>query len=328
MLTYDVVALGSAIVDVFVDARDDDLVQLGLNKGSMTLISKSEAARLYEAAQIREIRSGGSAANTVAGLASLGVSSVFMGLFENDGMGEAFVEEMQSAGVGVWDIARSYELGTGRCMVFVTPDGERTMATYLGAASALEKNHVDMEALLRAKLVYIEGYLLENEEILDLVMTEFKVLREGRVDVALSLSDPLLCERLEPTLKQILNSGSVNVVFGNQAEVATLVGENDPMAATASMMDLGLSGAVTLGAEGAIGYSGGEIVQVDSFKPESVVDTTGAGDLFAAGFLYGLVNGFDLRSTTLAGVAAATEVIGHYGARPVSSLSEFVQARI
>ncbi|SHE97420.1 Sugar or nucleoside kinase, ribokinase family [Ferrithrix thermotolerans DSM 19514] len=325
MEEFEVACLGSAIVDVFIEASDDDLRRLGLARSSMTLVGREVAMEVATLHVAKEVKSGGSAANTAAALANLGVSTTFCGLFDNDELGERFSQEMREAGVSVFREFESPNLGTGRCLVFVTDDGERTMATYLGSASAINGAIVETYLERPAKVLYVEGYLLEVASVFETLRHLAPDLRRRGVKVVLSLSDRYLVERIFGSLLDLLKVGVITNLLGNEGEFEALMGVSDVRAVAETFLKDGFEGAITCGGEGVIGFGNGEIVEVPADTSGPVVDTTGAGDLFASGYLYGLVRGKGLRSACEIGVACATEVISHFGARPERSLIDLIE---
>ncbi len=324
MKPNEVICLGSAIVDVFIEATEEDLASLGLERSSMTLVGRELAMEVASLFPIKHTKSGGSAANTASALATLGVDTGFLGLYDSDDLGESFVREMREGGVEVFTDFVGPGVGTGRCLVFVTKDGERTMATYLGAAATISEVQIAKLPLKDAKTVYIEGYLLEVQAAYDAILKLAPRLVRAGVKFVLSLSDRFLVERLEDSLNDLIRAGAISMVFGNEAEFESLVGTSDMEDAARRLGSQGLQGVITLGSEGALGFDDEHIVKVPANPSVEVVDTTGAGDLFAAGFLFGMVRGFDLETSCRMGVECATEVISHFGARPTRPLVELL----
>ncbi len=325
MRPIEVSCLGSAIVDVFIEASEEDLARLGLERSSMTLVGHELAMEVASLFPIKYTKSGGSAANTASALATLGVDTGFLGLYDDDDLGKSFVREMQEDGVEVFADFDAPGIGTGRCLVFVTKDGERTMATYLGAASSIGEAQITELSLKDAQTIYIEGYLLEVQAAYDAIFKLAPEFVKTGTKVVLSLSDRFLVERLGDSLKDLMQLAAISMLFGNEAEFESLVGTSDMENAARTLAAQGLQGVITLGPEGALGFDDDKhIVKVPANPSAQVVDTTGAGDLFAAGFLFGLVRGYDLETRCHMGVECATEVISHFGARPVSPLRELL----
>ena len=324
--SYDVVALGNAIVDVIAQSDDGFLAGEGLVKGSMGLIDEARAHELYGRMAEGLETSGGSAGNTVAGVASLGGSAAYIGKVADDQLGEVFAHDMRAIGVHYAIPALQGGPATARCLVNVTPDGERTMSTFLGASIALTAADVDAALIKGARIVYLEGYLFDPDGGRAAFARAAEVARANGVKVAMTLSDAFVVDRHRAGLLAFM-SDAVDVVFANAAEVTSLFETEDFEAATAELGKRVEIAAVTRGAEGSVVISGGERIVVEAQAVERVVDTTGAGDQYAAGFLYGLARNLPLRRCAELGHMAAAEVIGHYGPRPQTSLKALAEAR-
>ncbi len=342
----DVVCLGNALVDVLAYTKDADLARLELNKGSMALVDLARAAQIYAEMHNTIEVSGGSAANTTAGVAALGGRAGYIGKVADDALGEIFVHDMSVLGVELG--SRTSEIGsrklrsapsglveadehastnddaaTGRSLVLVTPDGERTMATHLGVASTLAPEDLDQELVARAEIVYFEGYLWDTEPAKEAVRLAISITHSSDGLVALSLSDPFCVERHRLELLSLLQ-GDVDLLFCNEEEAKLLFGADDLGEALDAVGETGLLAAVTCGPRGSVVVMSEGPVEVPAEPVEKVVDTTGAGDLYAAGFLYGLTHGQDPASCARLGAACAAEVISHLGARPQSDISALV----
>lgn len=316
---FDVVGIGNALVDVIVQATDSELDALELPKGSMSLIDLARAESLHASLDASREISGGSAANTLAGVASLGGRAAFVGAVAEDRLGEVFAREIRATGVDFEPLGAASggteAIGTGRCVVLVTEDAQRTMATYLGAAARLDPNHVPLELMARTAIVYLEGYLWDLPPAIEAMRRAIAATHEADGLVALSLSDPFCVERHQRDFLDLLH-GELDVLLGNEEELVALFGVGDFDAAVAAADETGLLVAATRGARGSVVTTPRGPVEVAAEPVDRVVDTTGAGDLYAAGFLYGLTHGSDpTRSARLGGLCAA-EVISHYGARP------------
>ncbi|PZS19005.1 MAG: adenosine kinase [Acidimicrobiales bacterium] len=326
----DVVAIGSAIVDVLARASDEQVAALGLAKGSMALVDQEESDRLLAAMGPATQASGGSAANTVVGVSCLGGSAAYLARVADDDLGQVFSRDIRSAGVrfaGIPERGGRAALdggGTGRCLVLVTPDAERTMSTYLGVASQLGSRDVDAGLVGQARVLYVEGYLWDLPAAKEALRGAMAAARRTGAQVALSLSDSFCVQRHRDDFLALVAS-EVDVVFANQDEVALLTGEDDLEAALTELSGGPALWAVTRGAQGSVVASGRERVRVPAWPVEAVVDTTGAGDLYAAGFLLALIRGADLEGCARLGSLVAAEVIGHLGARPGPGLRELAQ---
>ncbi len=317
----DVLAIGNAIVDVIADADDAFLDREGLTKGSMRLIDAAEAERLYaQMGQAREV-SGGSAANTSAGAAALGARAGFIGQVAPDQLGEFYRHDLRSAGVEFTTPPADFGVPTARSMVLVTADGHRTMNTFLGAAQHLPSSALDEEQIRSAAVLYLEGYLWDPETPRYAMVRAIEVARTAGRKVAFTLSDTFCIERHRDGFNALIDGGRIDVLFANEAEIQALVGVPHLETAVAAVKDKVETLVVTRSEKGALATRrGGERADVPAKPVERVVDTTGAGDLFAAGFLAGQARGLGLEQSLKLGAIAAAEVIQHYGARPEADL--------
>ena len=326
----DVVCLGSSLVDVLAQTDDETLSRLGLIKGTMDLIDLQRADEIYaEMGQAVEV-SGGAAANTAAGVAALGGKSGFIGKVADDAFGEIFTHDMRALGVRyqptpVPAAAGKLEAqGTGRCLVLVTPDHERTLNTHLGAATTLAPADIDGPMVASASVLYIEGYLFDAPQGPEAVREAIRIAHEAGASVALSLADPLCVERHRREFLDLLVD-ELDLVLCNEEEALGLFNTPSLDDAIEAFDETGLLVAVTLGAKGSVVISPGEISRVDAVSPEQVVDTTGAGDLFAAGFLYALTHGRSPELAAQLGGLCASEVISHMGPRPQVDLAQLAR---
>ncbi len=325
---YDVIAIGNAIVDVMAPCSEELIEELGLNKGGMTLVDTARAQELYDAmGPAREI-SGGSAANTLAGLSALGAQCAFIGQVADDQLGEVFAHDIRAVGIDFDTPPRRGDPPTARCLIFVTPDAQRTMNTFLGASQYLPPATLDAEAVAAARILYLEGYLWDPEEPRAAMRRAIEAARAAGRKVAFTLSEVFVIERHGDDFRALIDDGLIDILFANHLELAALTGENDLEAGIAALKDKVPTLIVTCSADGAIALSGGERARVAAEPIERVVDTTGAGDLFAAGFLYGHVNGEPLATCLRRGAIAAAEVISHYGARPEADLQKLMDERL
>ena len=325
-----VVVLGSAIVDVLSHADDGDLERLGLVKGSMALVDLERAAGVYEAMGPATEMSGGSGANTAVGIAALGGRAGYIGKVADDAMGEVFLHDITAAGVVVGrnePVAAEpgADLATGRCLVFVTPDGERTMATHLGAASTLGPADVDEELVARAQVVYLEGYLWDLGPAKEALRRAIEVAHGADALVALSVSDPFCVQRHREEFLALLRD-HVDVLFANEEEAVMLFGVQGFDAAAEAAAETGALAAITRGGAGSVVVTAAGPLAVPAEAVDRVVDTTGAGDLYAAGFLHGLTTGRGPQDSARLGGLCAAEVISHMGARPQADLRALAAA--
>ena len=318
----DVLAIGNAIVDVIADSTDAALAAEGMAKGSMRLIDEAEAIRLYAEMGPGREASGGSAANTVAGMAALGCSTGFIGQLADDQLGAIFAHDIRSLGVEFDTAARSGIGATGVCLILVTPDAQRTMNTHLGAAQRLGEDSVDASAIASARIVYLEGYLWDPEEPRTAMRKAIRTAREAGTRVAFTLSDCFVVDRHREDIEALIADGVIDILFANEAEAIALTGAADFDAAVAGIAGRVGTAVVTRGERGAIAIRGEHRAHVDAEPIRNLVDTTGAGDLFAAGFLTGEARELGLDASLRLGAIAAAEVIQHYGARPEADLLE------
>jgi adenosine kinase len=322
---YDVLGIGNAIVDVIARAEEDFLIAQGMHKGTMALIDEARAHAIYEAMGPAVETSGGSAANTIVGLASLGARTAFIGKIKDDGLGRAYSHDIRAAGVSFPTKPAAAGPSTGRCYVLVTPDGERTMNTYLGAAQDLQPADIDADAVAASAILYLEGYLWDPKNAKDAFLKAAKIAHDAGRKVALSLSDAFCVDRWREEFRHLMRSRTVDLIFANEAELHSLYQTSDFNAAVAALRgDIDVA-VVTRSADGCVVVGGEAAEAVAAFPVERVVDTTGAGDLFAAGFLFGLARGADDRTCGRLGAMAAAEVIQHLGARPETSLRDLAR---
>ena len=321
----DVVAIGDAIVDVIAACDDSLLEERGLTKGSMRLLSPAEADELYAAmGPAREV-SGGSAANSMAGVAALGGRSAFIGQVADDQLGEIFAHDMTSLGVRFETPALSGGPPTGRCLILVTPDAQRTMNTSPGASHELTPEALD-EALIRsAAIVFLEGYLWGPERPRGAMLRAAEIAHAAARTVAFTLSESLCIPGRREGVNSMIERGTVDILFGNEDEIRQLSGCGDLEDCLAALVQTVPTLIVTRGAAGALAIEGGKRVEIPAAPVERVVDTTGAGDLFAAGFIAARCRGHGLERCLEAGSLAAAEVISHFGARPEANLRDVVK---
>jgi len=322
---YDVLGIGNAIVDVIARAEEDFLLKQSMRKGTMALIDEARAEAIYDAMGPAVEVSGGSAANTIVGLSSLGGRGAFVGKVKDDVLGRAFSHDIRAAGVTFATPAASAGPSTGRCYVLVTPDGERTMNTYLGAAQDLHPADIDPAMIAASAITYLEGYLWDPKNAKDAFLKAAKIAHEAERTVALSLSDAFCVDRWRDEFLQLMRSRTIDLIFANEGELRSLYQTSDFDAAVKALCaDIDVA-VVTRSEKGCIVVNPDGIEAVPAFPIERVVDTTGAGDLFAAGFLSGLARGADDRTCGRLGAMAAAEVIQHLGARPEASLKELAR---
>ena len=322
---YDVAAIGNAIVDVIAPSSDDFLADEGLAKGGMMLIDEARAEQLYGRMAAGIEASGGSAANSMAGVASLGGRAAYIGKVAADSLGQVFAHDIGAIGVTYDTPPLASGAATARCLINVTPDGQRTMATFLGASVHLAPDDVDVALIEGAKITYLEGYLFDPPQARRAFAKAAGLARASGRLIALSLSDAFVVDRHCEALLGFIDS-EVDVLLANESELTSLFQTDDFDAAARALRGRARLAAITRGEKGSVVLAGDEILSVDPAPVEKVVDTTGAGDQYAAGFLLGLATGRPLAICGRLGSLAAAEVISHYGPRPQVSLKDLALA--
>ena len=317
---YDVLCIGNAIVDVIADADNRFLDEQGLHKGSMRLIDEEEAVRLYDAMGPGREISGGSAGNTAAGLATLGLKAAFVGQVADDQLGSIFQHDIEAQGIDFLVKPRGDVGATARSLILVTPDAQRTMNTFLGAAQRLERSSMDLAAVADSGITYLEGYLWDPPAPRAAMAAAIEAAHASGRKVAFTLSDTFCVDRHREGFWQLIRNGKIDILFANEAEAASMAMVNDIEEAVAYLAKTVPTLVVTRSENGATAISNGERADVPAEPIERLVDTTGAGDLFAAGFLAGQARGKSLEVSLRLGAIAAAEVIQHYGARPEENL--------
>jgi sugar/nucleoside kinase (ribokinase family) len=325
---YDVVAIGNAVVDVIASCEEELIEELQLNRGGMTLIDEARADELYEAMPPAREVSGGSAANTLAGLSTLGLQCGFIGQVADDQLGKVFRHDMRATGIDFDTPAREGEPATGRVLIFVTPDGERTMNTFLGAGQYLPKEALDEEVIASGSILYLEGYLWDPEEPRRAMRRAIEVAREAGRKIAFTASESFVIDRHGDDFRAMIDAGLIDILFVNESELATLTGEEDFEAGFDSIAGKVPVLVATRSEKGAVAQAYGERAEVAAVPIEKVVDTTGAGDQFAAGFLSGFAKGEALTRCLKRGAIAAAEVISHYGPRPEADMKALMEERL
>lgn len=318
---YDLLGLGNAIVDIISLTEEDFLAKEGLQKGGMMLVDEARADKLYGAMASTTIISGGSAANTIVGAASFGARTAFIGKVKSDESGKAFAHDIRAMKVHFETAPAKDGPATARCLVLVTPDGERTMNTYLGACQNLGPDDVDPDLVRASAITYLEGYLWDPPAAKQAFVKASEIAHAAGRKVALTLSDQFCVDRYRAEFLGLIRNKTVDIVFANQHELKSLYETSDFDAAIDALRNEDILGAVTVSEKGSIVVTREETQAVPAFPIEQLVDTTGAGDLYAAGFLAGLSQGKDLQTCARLGALAASEVIQHVGARPQRSLA-------
>ena len=317
---YDVLGIGNAIVDVIARAEEDFLVAQGMHKGTMALIDQARAEKIYQAMGPAVESSGGSAANTIVGVASFGGHAAFVGKVKDDELGRAFAHDIRAARVAFDAKPAGDGPSTARCYIMVTPDGERTMNTFLGAAQDLKPSDIDEAKVASAAIVYLEGYLWDPPHAKEAFVKAAAIAHKAGRRVALTLSDAFCVDRYRPEFLELIRKGTVDIVFANEHELHSLYETADFNTAVKMLRSDAKLAVITRSEKGCVVVSRDAVEAVQAMPIERVVDVTGAGDLFAAGFLVGHSHGKDHRTAARLGALAAAEVIQHIGARPAVSL--------
>jgi adenosine kinase len=322
---YDVLGIGNAIVDVLARTEDDFLARHNMPKGSMSLIDEARAEAIYQAMGPATEISGGSAANTIVGVASFGGRAAFIGKVKDDELGKAFTHDIRAAGVHFSTPPAKDGPATARSFILVTPDGERTMNTYLGAAQNLSPKDVNEEDVAAAAITYLEGYLWDPAEAKEAFRKAAKIAHSAGRQVALTLSDAFCVGRYRAEFLDLIRSRTVDLVFANESELRSLYQTADFDTALSALRKDAKLAVVTRSEKGAVVASAEKFEAVPAFPIERVIDATGAGDLFAAGFLHGFAKGLPHPDSAKLGAMAAAEVISHVGARPEKKLSDLAR---
>jgi sugar/nucleoside kinase (ribokinase family) len=322
---YDVLGIGNAIFDVLVKTDESFLSRHGMAKGGMALIDEARAAAIYQDMGPATEMSGGSAANTIVGIASLGARAAYVGKVKDDQIGRMYTHDIRAAGVAFGTRPATDGPSTGCSYILVTDDGERTMNTYLGAAQDLMPADIDATEIAAAKIIYLEGYLWDPKNAKEAFVKASKIAHEAGREVALTLSDSFCVDRYRDEFLDLMRKRTVDLVFANEAELHSLYQTSDFDAALKQLRQDVKLGIVTRSEKGCVVASGEGVIAVPAFPVDRIVDTTGAGDLFAAGFLFGLVRGAGPENAGRLGGLAAAEVIQHIGARPQVSLKDLAK---
>jgi sugar/nucleoside kinase (ribokinase family) len=321
----DIVAIGDAIVDVIATCDERFLEERGLQKGSMRLLDTSEAEALYSAMATARETSGGSAANSMAGVSALGGSAAFIGQIADDQLGAIFAHDMRALGVRFETAPLAEGPPTGRCLILVTPDAQRTMNTCPGASHELRKEALDEPLIRSASITYLEGYLWGPEGPRAAMLHAASIARGAGRKVAFTLSESLCLAGRREGVWRLIEDRAVDILFANEDEAIHLTGSADLDTSVERLKPLVETLVVTRGAAGAIALQGNARAVIRAVPVEQVVDTTGAGDLFAAGFLTARCRGHDIDRCLETGALAAAEIISHFGARPEADLKQLVR---
>jgi sugar/nucleoside kinase (ribokinase family) len=321
---FDVLGLGNALVDVIASVDDAFIEAHDFPRGATTMVDLDRAEAVYADLPPAQEISGGSCANTIAGLASFGARVAFVGRVRDDQLGKVYTHDLRSLGVHFDVPPATSGPATGRCLIMVTPDAHRTQCTYLGASTFIGPEDVDPAVVARAQVTYLEGYLWDQPPAKDAIRKAAGAARGARRQVALTLSDPFCVDRHREEFR-VLVADEIDVLFANEAEICSLYEVDDFDAALQRLRRHCRVGALTRSERGSVVIAGHEVHVIDAEPVDRLVDTTGAGDQYAAGFLYGLTHGHDLATCGRLGSIAAAEVISHFGARPAVSLAELAE---
>lgn len=326
--TLDIIAIGNAIVDVLSSASDEFVAAEGLAKGHMTLIDADRATSLYAKMGAGREISGGSAGNTVAGAAMMGARCAFIGQVARDQLGEVYAHDLRAQGIGFAVPPRAPDVPTGRCLILVSPDGQRTMNTFLGAAQFLPAAAIDEAQVASAKVLLLEGYLWDPAEPRAAMKAAIAMAKRAGREVALGVSAVFCIQNHLADFRALVEQGDIDILFANEEELLALSGAGDVEGALAALAPRLPVLVATRGSDGAVAMVRGERFEIAAEPVERVVDTTGAGDLFSAGYLVGHVQGRAPAECLRMGAIAAAEVISHFGARPEQDLKALIAARM
>ncbi len=325
--SLDVVGIGNAIVDVLTTTNDSTLEKLSFEKGSMTLIDENKAKELYETTTNRIQKSGGSVANSLACVAQLGGKAAFIGRVRNDKLGEVFTEEISTTGTIFKTPPSTVGPSTARCLIFVTPDAQRTMCTYLGASVLIEPKDLDLSAVREAKILYLEGYLWDNKAAKHAFIKAAEIARNAGRKVALSLSDSFCVSRHRESFVELVED-YIDILFANEDEIKSLYETSNLNAAIEKLKQTCELAAITIGKYGSIVISNSKIKNIDPFILGKAIDTTGAGDLYAGGFLKGLSDGLDPLISAKIGSICAGHIVTQLGSRSNTDLSNLIKSHL
>ena len=325
--SLDIVGIGNAIVDVLTTTNDSLLERLSFEKGSMTLIDENKAKELYEMTSNRIQKSGGSVANSLACVAQLGGKAAFIGRVRDDKLGDVFTEEISKTGTIFKTPPSSIGPSTARCLIFVTPDAQRTMCTYLGASVLLEPKDIDLSAVREAKILYLEGYLWDNPAAKKAFIKAAEIAKNAGRKVALSLSDSFCVSRHRESFIKLV-ADHVDILFANESEITTLYKTSSLNTALEELKKKCDLAAITIGEKGSILISNGKEINIDPFIIGKAIDTTGAGDLYAGGFLKGLADGLEPELSAKIGSICAGQIVTQLGSRSNTDLINLVNSNL
>lgn len=318
-IEYDVVAVGNALVDVHCHASDEILATHNMDKGSMMLIDEQRADDLYTSMKISAESSGGSAANTIAGIAYNGGKGAYIGKVANDDLGRSFTEDFGKLGITHRTAPLENSFGTGRCLIFVTPDAQRTMNTYLGASSELGPKDLDEKIISSSKITYMEGYLFDKAPAKKAFLKAAEIAHAAERKVSLTLSDSFCVDRHREDFLSLIK-GHIDILFANEDEIKSLFEEDEFTMALQAIRENCNTAILTRGEKGALIASEENVIEIEAKEVNEVLDTTGAGDQFAAGVLFGITKGLPIETCGHLGATAAAEVISHMGPRPEKNI--------
>ena len=325
--SLDVVGIGNAIVDVLTTTDDSTLERLSFEKGSMTLIDENEAKELYKLTTNRTQRSGGSVANSLACISQLGGKAAFVGRVKNDSLGEIFTEEISRTGTIYKTSPSSVGPSTAQCIIFVTPDAQRTMCTFLGASVLLEPKDLDLSAVKKAKILYLEGYLWDNPAAKNAFIKAAEIAKNSGKKVALSLSDSFCVSRHRESFIKLLED-YIDILFANEEEITSLYTTSSLNLAIEELKKKCELAAITIGKQGSIVISNGKEISIDPFILGEAIDTTGAGDLYAGGFLKGLSDGLSPAISAKIGSICAGQIVTQFGSRSNADLLTLINSNL
>ena len=319
----DIIGIGNAMVDVIIPAKREYIEANGFTRDAMNLIAENKTKELHNLYEIKEMVGGGSVGNTMFGISSLGGNGTFVGKIKNDDIGQFLIKDMNDHGISFPLEYSKSKISTGCCTLFVEEDGTRTMATFLGAGTTIGPNDIYKKDIESHKISYLEGYLWDNDNAKKAIKKMIKISKNDGQKIALTLSDQFCIQRHRQSFNDLI-SKDIDILFANEDEICSLAQTNSLVNAIEYCKNLGILIAVTIGEKGSILIYSNKVIEIQAISVENVVDLTGAGDLYAAGFLFGLARNKTLEECGRYGSLASSEIISHFGARPFRNLSELI----
>ena len=319
----DVIAIGNAMVDVIVKSNLDTIKSYGVNHDSMNLIDEEKKNQLHKENQIHKMVAAGSAGNTIVGISSFGGNGTFIGKISDDKIGKFFIEDINNSGINFPLGASKTSISTGCCTIFVENNGTRTMCTYLGAGSLINEDDIKNQNIINHKICYLEGYLWDNKNAKAAMQKMVNIAKNDDQKISLTLSDKFCVDRHRDSFSELIKN-NIDILFANEEEINAMFEVSNIEDSIKKLKEIKIISAITMGEKGSVIISNGETIKIKAIPVHKVIDTTGAGDLFASGFLYGIANNKSLEESAKFGSIAAGEIISHYGTRAEKQLSNLI----